>query len=232
MGKVTIDIKGFLETSFVDWPGKVCSVIFLPGCNFRCPYCHNHELIFNSQNLKSFSLKEIIKKLRGFEGWIDGVCISGGEPTVHSSLPWLVKEIKRGGFLVKLDTNGTHPVLLKNLIDAKELDYVAMDVKAPLDDNHYSRCAGCPVDLEKIKKSIKILKDAPIPVEFRTTVVPKLLSEEDIYQLTRQLKGVKTFTLQNFNPINPLDPSFKDLSPYEESKLQEMKKKVSEIIVN
>lgn len=232
MEKVKIEIKGFLESSFVDWPGKICSVIFLPGCNFRCPYCHNHELIFNYQSLETIPLEEIILKLKKLRGWIDGVCITGGEPTIHPSLPDLIKKIRKEGFLIKLDTNGTHPVLLKKLVQEGVLDYIAMDIKGPLDDFHYFRCAGCVVDLQKINESIKILKDAPFSTEFRTTITPQLLTEKDIYQLTLQLKGIKNLTLQNFNSTNPLDPALKDLPSFEESKFQEIKKKVSEIILN
>ncbi len=230
MEKEAILIKGFLDTSFVDWPGKVCSVIFLPGCNLRCPYCHNHELIFNSRNLKSFFLKEIMEQLINLKDWVEGVCITGGEPTIHAGLPHLIKEIKKAGFLVKLDTNGTHPLFLKKLIADGMLDYVAMDVKGPLDDFSYHLSAGCAVDVKKIKESIKILKASSLSTEFRTTILPRILPEEAVYRLAHQLKGVKALTLQNFNAADPLVPAFKNLPPYDEKKFQEMQKKVSEII--
>src|SRR3972149_6795090 len=112
-----IEIKGFSETSFLDWPGKLCSVLFLPYCNFRCPYCHNHPLIFHPERLPSIPLENVLSRLRSFSDWIDGVCLTGGEPTLQGDLPFLIRELRQHGFLIKLDTNGSNPKMLENLIE-------------------------------------------------------------------------------------------------------------------
>jgi pyruvate formate lyase activating enzyme len=221
-----IDIKGFLETSFVDWPGKICSVLFLPYCNFRCPYCHNALLFSHPEQLASIPLPEILDRLSCFQGWIDGVCITGGEPTLHTELPLLTREIKQRGFLVKLDTNGTHPELLERLIGEEQIDYVAMDVKAPLDPLRYRRAAGAPVDLDLILKSISILKREKIDYHFRLTAVPGIHKTEDIQALADQLRAGKKLILQNFNPENPLDPGLKGLFPFDPQGLREVERKI------
>jgi len=223
------EIKGFLETSFLDWPGKLCSVIFLPHCNFRCPYCHNHPLVFHPEQYSSIPFEDILDRLQSFRDWIDGVCITGGEPTLHADLPFLIREIKRNGFLVKLDTNGSNPQMLEDLSEAEEIDFVSMDVKAPLDPFSYRRSIGLSIDLNLILRSIRILKKGKVDYQFRMTVVPGLHREEDIKILGNQLRVGKKFVLQNFNPENPLDPSLKAIFPYDQKALKKMERKVQEM---
>ena len=224
------EIKGFLETSFLDWPGKLCSVIFLPHCNFRCPYCHNHPLVSHPERYPSIPFEDILDRLRSFRDWIDGVCITGGEPTVHVDLPLLIREIKRNGFLVKLDTNGSNPQVLETLIKAEEIDFVSMDVKAPLDPFSYRRSIGLSIDLNLILRSIEILKKGKVEYQFRMTVVPGLHREEDIETLGDQLRVGQRFVLQNFNPENPLDPSLKEILPYDQKILKEIEEKVQAMV--
>ena len=221
-----IDIKGFLETSFVDWPGKICSVLFLPACNFRCPYCHNHPLVLHPDQLPSISWRDILVRLQAFRGWVDGICLTGGEPTVHAELPVFIREIRANGFLVKLDTNGSNPKMLEALMEKGDVDFIAMDVKAPLDPFPYSRSSGVAVDLDAIKRSIGTLKAGKIPYVFRMTVVPGLHAEEDVLQVGRQLRVGQRLTLQNFSPDNPLDPSLKRTVPYDSDVLKRMEKAV------
>jgi pyruvate formate lyase activating enzyme len=230
ISREAINIKGFLETSFVDWPGKVVSVLFLPGCNFRCPFCHNHQLVLNPGGHEDIPRKYIMARLAELKGWVDGVCITGGEPTIHPRLPSFIAEIKGAGLLVKLDTNGSRPHVLRSLVEEGLVDCVAMDVKAPLDEVSYSRAAGVPADLEKIQESIRFLKKGKVNYHFRTTVVPALHKEEDLLTLARHLSGSSSLTLQNFNPENPLDPRLKETSPYTEEWLQEMGEKVTSIL--
>ena len=225
-----IDIKGFLETSFLDWPGKLCSVLFLPTCNFRCPYCHNHPLVFQPEQYATMRLEDILARLHSLRNWIDGVCLTGGEPTLHADLPLLVREIKRNGFLVKLDTNGSNPRMLENLIEEGEIDFVSMDVKAPLDPFRYSRSIGLPIHLNPILESIEILKRGKVECEFRMTVVPRFHKEEDIQTLGDQLRVGRRFVLQNFNPENPLDPSLKNVVPYDQKVLKKIEREVQEIL--
>ena len=225
-----IEIKGFLETSFLDWPGKLCSVLFLPYCNFRCPYCHNHPLVFHPERYATISLKDILARLHSLKNWIDGVCLTGGEPTLHTDLPLLIREIKRHKFLVKLDTNGSNPQMLENLIEGREIDFVSMDVKAPLDPFRYSRSAGIPIQLKPILESLEILKRGKVDYEFRMTVVPGLHKEEDIRTLGDQLRVGPRFTLQNFNPENPLDPSLKKIVPYDPKVMKKIEREVQEML--
>jgi pyruvate formate lyase activating enzyme len=225
-----IEIKGFLETSFLDWPGKLCSVLFLPYCNFRCPYCHNHPLVFHPERYATISLKDILARLHSLKNWIDGVCLTGGEPTLHTDLPLLIREIKRHKFLVKLDTNGSNPQMLENLIKGREIDFVSMDAKAPLDPFRYSRSAGIPIQLKPILESLEILKRGKVDYEFRMTVVPGLHKEEDIRTLGDQLRVGRRFTLQNFNPENPLDPSLKKIVPYDPKVMKKIEREVQEML--
>ena len=223
-------IKGFLETSFLDWPGKIASVIFLPYCNFRCPYCHNHGIVLNPEKFETISIEYILNRLKGLKGWIDGVCITGGEPTLHPSLPEFIRKFRAQNFLIKLDTNGTNPNILRNLLNNKLIDYVSMDVKAPLDEIRYSKCAGVAVNLKNIKESISILKEGIVPYEFRVTVVPGLLREDDIIELAEQLSRADKLTLQNFNPSDPLDPKLKHVTPYNEDELKKIQDRVSKVL--
>jgi pyruvate formate lyase activating enzyme len=221
-----IEIKGFLETSFLDWPGKLCAVLFLPHCNFRCPYCHNHPLVLNPDQYSSIPVEEVMDRLRPFRGWIDGVCVTGGEPTLHPDLPALIRRIKRHGFAVKLDTNGSNPEILEHLIGREEIDSVSMDVKGPLDSLNYRRAAGVPVNLDRIVRSIEILKEGKVEYQFRVTVVPGLHREEDIRSLGRQLKAGQRIVLQNFNSESPLDSVLKESRPYDPSLLKAMEKEI------
>ena len=208
-----MDVKGFVDISFVDWDGKVSSVLFLPNCNFRCPFCHNVNLVLNPETIETIPFEYLDSQLDSQKGWIDGVCITGGEPTLHSDLPDLISKIKQMGFLVKLDTNGTNPNLLKELLDKNLLDYVAMDVKAPLTVEKYSKAIGVNAEklLEKVKESISLLMNSGIDYEFRTTVVPTLHDSDDIKQICHSLKGCKKYVLQKFD-VNigqtVLDPTF------------------------
>jgi pyruvate formate lyase activating enzyme len=223
-------IKGFIETSFLDWPGKVCSVLFLPYCNFRCPFCHNHVLVNAAESLESIPLDTVLDRIRSMREWIDGVCISGGEPTIHPGLLEMIKVIREEGFKIKLDTNGTQPETLRYLIMGKLVDEIAMDVKGPLDDISYSACAGVPVPVELIRKSINLLLEDRVPYTFRTTVVPSLLPEDKIYEMAKQLRRATGLILQNFNPADPMDSTLKTVAPYSEEKLTEIQESVDEII--
>ncbi len=226
-----IPIKGFIETSFSDWDGKISSVIFLAGCNFRCPYCHNATLVVNPDSLPDLSYKKIKDFLVSHRDWIDGVVISGGEPTLYEKLTELIKEIKEMGFLIKLDTNGSNPQRLRDLIGQKLLNYVAMDLNAPLDEK-YHQLSGTTVNLEKIKESMNLLLESKIDYEFRTTVVPNLLDEEDIAEIASSIQGAKNYVLQQFNPKETLDPSLRKVAPYPKEKLQQMVARAKDFVAN
>jgi pyruvate formate lyase activating enzyme len=222
-------VKGFLETSFLDWPGKLTAVLFLPGCNFRCPYCHNHPLVMHPESLEAIPLKDILGCLRRLKGWIDGVCVTGGEPTLNPNLPLLLERIKAEGWAIKLDTNGSFPDRIKGLVERNLVDFFAMDIKAPLDSRSYNTCAGVPVDLPAIRESIAILADGVIDYTFRMTVVPTILTEEQIYEAAVQLMGTRGLLLQDFNPSSPLNPELMEVKPFGEMELKRMQKKVDAI---
>lgn len=207
-------VRGFIETSFVDWPGRLCAVLFLGGCNFRCPFCHNHPLVLDPEAVGSVPFPDIQQKLASFKKWLGGVCISGGEPTLSSGLPMLLKLLKEDGWAVKLDTNGTRPHVLAKLIANKLVDMVSMDVKAPLAQEKYSRCAGTEVDLSKIKASIDLIQQSGIEHEFRMTVLPLFHSEEDIIEWVAMLKPLSNLKLQNFNPKTVLDQNLAKEKPF------------------
>ena len=234
-------IKGFIETSFSDWPGKVVAVLFLPSCNFRCRYCHNHELVLHPEKYPNYPLEEIRRCLRERSGWIDGACLTGGEPTLHPWLPSLIRDLRSdresaapGGSLgIKLDTNGTHPEVLQELIDADLLDYVAMDLKGPLQVYRYAAITGIPLDagwLARIYQSIQILLQGGVDYEFRSTLVPLLIEEEEVYTLARLVRGARRYTLQNFNPQNAMDEGLRKVAPFDDGALRRMQARVNEII--
>jgi pyruvate formate lyase activating enzyme len=231
-------IKGFIETSLIDWPGQVCAVIFLPYCNLRCPYCHNHQLVLKPDTLETIPLETILDRLMPLNDWIEGICVTGGEPTIHRSLPVLLRKIRAAGFKTKLDTNGTQPDMLHYVITEQLVDAVAMDVKAPLEDAMYARCAGVHVPVSIIQQSIQVLMAAEISSMFRCTVTPTLLEESDIYRLAEELKmlraesrsGATTLTLQNFNPADPMEPDLKKVKPFTDEVLSRMQQGVNGIL--
>ncbi len=225
-----IRIKGFLETSFLDWQGKLAAVLFLPGCNFRCPYCHNHPLVIQPEGLETIPLEYILRRLKQLKGWIDGVCITGGEPTLTPNLPILLKRIKGEGWPIKLDTNGTLPGRIKELMERDLVDCVAMDIKAPLDSKSYSRCTGVSVDISAIRQSIALLANGGIDYILRMTVVPTLLTEEQVYEAALQLVGTRGLLLQDFNPSDPLSTKLKGVKPFGEMSLQRMQGRVDAIL--
>lgn len=216
-------IKGFVPTSFVDWPGKISSVIFLAGCGFRCPACHNHKLVTDPDSLDDYPLDEIFRQLKRRNHWIDGVTVTGGEPTVRANLPQLLRLLRECGARVKLDTNGANPGMLARLIESGLVDAVYMDVKAPLDARHYSRVAGVPVDPAVIRRSIRILNGSGVEVAFRTTVVPGLVEEPELKLIVKALGPVHRFIVQPFRSAETLDPHLRGATEFSLDRIEAMK---------
>ena len=206
-------IAGFLKTSLLDWDGHVVANIYLSGCNFRCPFCHNGELVLDQQDLSEVPLADIIEYLRENSEFLDGVVITGGEPTLHPDLPDLIRELRKTGLKIKLDTNGSNPEMLKDLIESNLVDYIAMDIKAPL-NSKYEDLIGCAAPLEKIKESISLTMRSGIDYEFRTTVVPILLTADDIELIAAFIGGSRKYALQQFRPGRCLDPNLNIIRPY------------------
>jgi len=226
-----IPVKGFIETSFVDWPGKICSVIFFPNCNFRCCYCHNSALVLRQDSLEEIGFDVIHQRITGQKSWIDGICVSGGEPTIHPELPEVFSVIKKEGFLTKLDTNGSNPEMLKSLVKDGLVDYVAMDVKSSLKESDYCKITQAPNMLKSVKESIAFLLEKRVKYEFRFTVLPSHHKKDDIFKLAMDLNGAEKLRIQNFNPSeNVLDPSLQDLKPFTETDINFIQERVDKLI--
>lgn len=215
-------IKWVDKTSLVNYPGKVVSTLFLGGCNFRCGYCHNPELI--EGNLQNLSEDEILEYLEKNKKWLDGITVTGGEPLLYYTLVEFLIKVKNKGFLVKIDTNGSNPELLEILIKNKLVDYVAMDIKTSLDK--YDEVARVNVDIEKIKKSVELIKKLE-NYEFRITSVPIYHDENVFLEIANWLKGSKKFVIQQFNNRNDmLDDEFKNVRMFSMKELENFKNTV------
>ena len=208
---MTPPIKGFIRNSLLDWEGRIASVVFLAGCNFRCPWCHARHLVLGAPDFERIFFDPILEYLRRHADWVDGVVISGGEPTLYADLEDMIDVIRSLGLGVKLDTNGSRPEVLGRLIENGKLDYVAMDVKAPLDER-YHKAAGCKVDLPAITRSIGLLIGGDVDYELRTTVCSNVLSEKDMGDMSESLAGAERWILQPFRPINCIDAAFLEIA--------------------
>jgi pyruvate formate lyase activating enzyme len=216
-----LGIKGIQKSSLIDYPGKICSVIFMEGCNFRCPFCHNPELVLKTDTSEDIDSKEFLDFLLSQKKWIDGVCITGGEPTLNKDLPLFIKKIKDLGFLVSLHTNGSNPKMLQELIDNNLLDYVAMDIKGPK-ESYSNICGNVKINLGNIEKSINIIKNPNnskqnpnFEYEFRTTIIPEFIKEKDLIEIGKWLNGSNIYYLQQFCSNNAtLDPNFNHKTTY------------------
>jgi pyruvate formate lyase activating enzyme len=191
-------LVGFLETSLVDWDGKIASVLFSGGCNLHCPFCHNHRVADDDPGLSEVDWGKVQAALISKQNWVDGVVITGGEPMMHPEVFRLCSSVKELGFKVKMDTNGSFPYPLKCLIEAKLADFVAMDIKAPLNER-YSAACGHKVDLAPIRRSIRLLVESGVECEFRATLVPDLINADNIEVIGAELKGATSVALQHYD---------------------------------
>ena len=220
-------IKGFLPLSFIEWRGRLSSVVFFGGCNFRCPFCHNRELVVGWEGLPDLSLRDILSYVKGQKKWVEHIVVTGGEPTIQRDLVGVLRAFKGEGLSIKLETNGSRPEVLRAIIEEGLVDHVAMDVKGPLRD--YNRYCGTDVDRGKIEESISILEEKKVEFEFRMTVVPFLHKESDVYEVATFLKGRGPLILQNFRPKNTLDPAYLFIEPLSEERFAEMNRKIDAI---
>ena len=226
-------IGGLEALTLIDYPGKVASTVFTVGCNFRCPYCYSSEIVIPEkiENQPIIPEKEFFDFLENRKSLLEGVVVCGGEPTIHQDLPDFMRKIKEKGFLVKLYSNGSNPDVLNNLIQNKLVDYVAMDVKGPKEK--YGLMTGLndkwnKAMMEKIEKSINILKNSEIGYEFRTTVVPEVLIKEDILKIADWIKPAKRYYLQGYRAEKEtINPDFMKKKPYSEEFLLEIQKEIS-----
>lgn len=229
---MALEIKGFIPNTMLDWEGMLASTVFLPRCNFRCPFCQNAELVLHPERLETVPLDVVKFYIAEREGWVDGVCITGGEPCLHEELPFLCAELKAQGVGVKLDTNGSMPLMLERLIDEQLIDYVSIDVKAPLEPGPYRAATGLESSamLELVKRSIEIARSSELPREFRTTVVPMMHGPAEVERIAGYLEGESRYVLQHFRPGATLDPRFSSLRPFTEEDMEKMLEKARRFI--
>lgn len=220
---------GFQKLTLLDYPGKVACTLFTKGCNFYCPFCHNALLVDMDRNEQSFSEEEVLSYLKKRQGILEGVCITGGEPLIHSSLKDFIKEVKALGYSIKLDTNGSFPEKLAELVEEGLIDYVAMDIKNSFEK--YALTSGCEkLSLDDIEKSIDFLMGGSIDYEFRTTVASELHTPQDIEKIALRIKGAKKYFLQNF--VDSGHIIGENLHPVDEKTLVKMEESAKKSVEN
>jgi pyruvate formate lyase activating enzyme len=201
-----MQIGGLQKVSLIEYPGKISAIAFTQGCNFRCPYCYNPELVDPDLYGKCVSEEAVFSFLEKRKGKLDGVTITGGEPTIHHDLIDFIKRVRKIGYLIKLDTNGSYPDVLEQLISGQLVDYIAMDVKGPL--HKYKTVTKSKIDEDKIRQSIEMIIKSGVTHEFRTTIPKKLLNETDLLEMGKLLRNASRYILQQFIPTRTLDKQF------------------------
>jgi pyruvate formate lyase activating enzyme len=215
-----VEIKGLEKFAPLDYPGFISSTVFLGGCNFRCPYCHNADLVLRPLTLPTMPLDYFISYLDARKGWLEAICVSGGEPLLEEELEVLLHIIKDRDLKVKLDTNGSLPSRLGEVLKTNLVDYVAMDVKSPL--RRYKQVTRSEVVEADISRSIEIIRKSALPHTFRTTVVPGLVGEEDLLEIAELLKGVRVFQIQQYSPRHTIDRNYLQIKPYSREEIEGM----------
>jgi pyruvate formate lyase activating enzyme len=220
-------LAGFQKLTLLDYPGHLAATVFTVGCSFRCPFCHNPELV--GKGLRPVSMdkteKEFFAFLKKRKGKLEGVCITGGEPTIQPDLVDFIGKIRKMGFFVKLDTNGTRPDVLKKVMDEKLVDFVAMDIKNQ--PKKYEKTTNTKFDLDRIKLSVNLIMNSRIPYEFRTTAVPGIHSEKDFLEVAKWIKGADSYWLQRYQETKILDPSLKKKTKGKKIDLEKIMSKIS-----
>ena len=232
-------IAGLQKSTLIDFPGKIACIVFLAGCNFRCPWCYSSELVLPLKIVTQprFSEKEVLDFLRTRKGLLDGVVICGGEPTINKDLGLFLEKIKELGFAIKLDTNGSNPKILKDLTDRRLIDYVAMDIKAPRalksearnpKSEIYEKIMEDGVKMEDIEESVEFLKNGRLDFEFRTTCVPGVHKKEEFLDIAKWIGGKNVkYYLQSFVSQKTIDPAFLGVKPFKDKFLQDVSKEIS-----
>ena len=214
-------IAGLQKSSLLDYPEKIAAVVFTCGCNFRCDYCHNPDILMDFRSDAACDEQHVLDFLNSRKGKLDAVVVSGGEPTLQKDLPEFFKKIKSRGFLTKLDTNGTNPDVVKKLVHKGLVDYIAMDIKAPVEKYHL--ITNTCTDIEKIKESIDFIMNCGVDYEFRTTVVKSSLDEKDLENIGKTIKGAKRYYLQKFVATKTLNPAFAFETTYSTQEFEHIK---------
>jgi len=216
-------IAGLEKTTIIDYPGKIAAIVFTHGCNFRCPFCHNPAIVIGQKGKDYEETKEedFFKFLEKRKNVLEGVVITGGEPLMNKDIGEFIKKIKEMGFAVKLDTNGGNPEKLQKLLDKKLIDFIAMDIKNSFEK--YGETTGVKVDIDKISKSIEMIKNSGLPYEFRSTILPRLHKKEDFEKMGKMIKGADNFYIQGFRRGITLDSDFENEESFTFKELEEIK---------
>lgn len=219
-------IGGYQKLTLIDYPGKIATTVFTVGCSFKCPFCHNPELVIKSEFLPWEGVEEeFFQHLEKRKGKLDGVCITGGEPTIQPDIIEFIEKIKNMGYLVKLDTNGTRPDVLKKLYDLKLLDFVATDIKnAP---ERYNDTVGLKANMENVKKSVAMIMNSGVPYEFRTTVVPGIHREKDFDAIADWIDGADAYYLQEYRSGKTIDKNMSKIVANKSIDLEKIGSKIS-----
>lgn len=213
-----VEIKGIEKFSSRDFPGHISSTVFFGGCTFRCPYCHNAELVLRPETLQTTPVEIFLSYLDGRKGWLEAICLSGGEPLLQEDLEDLIRVIRDRGLQVKLDTNGSFPDRLERLLREGLLDWVAMDIKAPLE--RYREVTRSNVEVEAVVRSADLIRHSGVRSTFRTTVVPGLIGREDVIKIGEWLRGAESYLIQQFVPHTTIDPAFLERKPYSAAEVE------------
>lgn len=214
----------------IDYPGEICAIVFTQGCNFRCPYCHNPELVNPELYNESLPEEVIFSFLAKRKGKIDAVTITGGEPTIQHGLIDFVKRVRKKGYSIKIDTNGSNPEVIDKLLSMKLLDYIAMDIKSPAEKHKI--VTRSQINFDTIKQTIELIMKSGIPYEFRTTALKKLLEENDILDIASLIKNARLYVLQQFIPSKVLDRGFIKYESYSRDELESLSKKIAQRIAS
>lgn len=218
-------IGGIQKLTLIDYPGKIATTVFTVGCSFRCGFCHNPELVLPEKFPELNEMeKEFFAHLEKRVGKLEGVCITGGEPTIQPDIIEFIRKIKEMGYVVKLDSNGSNPHVLEKIIKERLVDFIAMDIKSA--PGNYSSVVGLNVDIEKIKKSVKIIMESGIDYEFRTTVVPGIHSEEEFLEIAKWIKGAKAYYLQEYREMITLDEEIGEKTKGKKIDLEKIKENI------
>jgi pyruvate formate lyase activating enzyme len=226
-----LTFKGWQKTSLIEYPGKIATVLFTGGCNFRCPFCYNADLVQRPGELSDLPGAAVLEYLRANRKLYQALVITGGEPTLNEAILEFLAEVKALGFCTGLETNGTNPDMISRLLEEGLVDYLAMDVKAPITWPAYQKAAGLAEGdqdlIEKIRATLELLKPAKVEIELRCTLVPKIHNRGDLLQLARQLQGHRRFVLQQFAPERALDPLYRDETPFSSETLRQFRSQIA-----
>jgi pyruvate formate lyase activating enzyme len=223
-----MNIGGYQKLTLIDYPGHIATTVFAVGCSFRCPFCHNPELIVGTGrglSVQKTAEKEFFKFLEKRKGILEGVCITGGEPTIQAGIVDFIKKIKSLGYAVKLDTNGTRPDIIRRVIKEKLIDFLAMDIKNQ--PKRYDMATAVKTDMERVRLSVDLIMNSRIPYEFRTTAVPGIHREEDFLEIARWIKGARSYWLQRYQEKKILDPDLKNITKNKSLDLEKIRKRIT-----